>query len=387
MIEYLFWGSALLIAYTYAGFPLLLFVRARFGRRRPLCADITSSVSLIVVAHNEAAVIRAKLENLLALDYPRDRLSIIVASDGSDDGTNEVVAKYQTQGIRLLSLPRRGKIPTLNAAVRSATGEILAFSDANSIYRDNALRLLVRPFADASVGGVAGCQCYVSHGASNGATAGEQAYWNFDQWLKRWQSEAGSVTSATGAIYAVRRKLFEPVPNGVGDDAVISYRVVARGYRMVFEPHAVAYETVSPSTGAEFRRKARICARGLRGLMAIPQLFNPFRYGFYSLQLFSHKLLRWLMPWALITLFWTSLWLRSVSALYRVTAAMQLIFYGFALAVFMIQERKIAPMKILKVLTMPFYFCLANTACLLAQVWVVQGRRIDSWSVRRSENC
>ena len=386
MVELLFWISIATIIYTYLAFPALLFLRGWIWRRPVKRGAVTPTVTLIIAAHNEAAHIGRKLENLLSLDYPRDRLSIIVASDGSEDGTNEVVSQYEARGIKLLPLPRRGKIPTLNAAVFNSTSEILVFSDANSMYALRAIRVLVRPFADPSVGGVAGSQCYVRDLTGSSASMGERTYWNFDQRLKLWQSQSGSVTSATGAIYAIRRELFEPIPSGVGDDAVNSYRVVARHYRMVFEPKAIAYEPVAPSSSAEFQRKVRICVRGLRGLLAVPELLNPLRYGFYSLQLFSHKLLRWLMAWPLLALFFSSLWLSSTSSLYQIAASGQIIFYGLAVSVFLIRQWKIATAKIFKLLTLPFYFCLANSAFLVAQLRVVQGQRIDLWEVRRNQH-
>ena len=386
MVESLFWISVATIIYTYLAFPGLLFLRGRIWRCPVKRGLSMPTVSIIIVAHNEAAHIGRKLENVLALNYPRDLLNIIVASDGSEDGTNEIVSQYESKGIRLLALPRRGKIPTLNAAAFNATGEILVFSDANSMYAPRAIRALVRPFADPSVGGVAGSQCYVKDLDGSSTSLGEQAYWNFDQRLKQWQSQAGSVTSATGAIYAIRRELFQPVPSGVGDDAVISYQVVARHYRMVFEPTAFAYEPVAPSSSAEFQRKVRICVRGLRGLLAVPELFNPLRYGFYSLQLFSHKLLRWLMVWPLMALFLSSLWLASSGWFYEIAAFLQAVFYGLAFSVFLVRRRKIGTAKIFKLLSLPFYFCLANSAFLLAQLRVVQGQRIELWEVRRSEH-
>ena len=384
MAELLFWLSAGLVLYAYAGFPLLLLVRSRLCRQELRRAEITPLVSFIVVAHNEATVIRQKLENLLALDYPRDRVSVLVASDGSDDDTEALVEGYAGRGVRLLALPRRGKIPALNAAVAQAAGDILVFSDANSLYAPGALRALVRPFADSAVGGVAGSQHYVTRAGGSRAATGEHAYWNWDQRLKRWQSDAGSVTSATGAIYAIRRALFQPVPGGVGDDALVSYRVVARGYRFVFEPEAVAYEALAQSSRAEFRRKVRVCLRGLRGLLAMPQLLNPFRYGFYSLQLFSHKLLRWLLAWPLIMLLLASLALWPAGPLYQMAALVQVLFYGCALAVYLLLREERATSARAHLLTLPFYFCLANTACLLAQWQLVRGRSIDAWEVQRA---
>lgn len=384
-MEALFWLAASVVFYTYVGFPLVVLLRAHFRPNRPRSADVTPRVSLIIVAHNEARVIRRKLHNVLSLDYPKDRIEVIVASDGSDDGTNEIVAEYQDKGIVLAALPRRGKIPALNEAVPRARGEILVFSDANSMYVPGALRALVRPFADPRVGGVAGDQRYVKEGVVNSATGGERAYWSIDRTLKRWESRAGSVTSATGAIYAIRRGFFKPLPGGVCDDAIISYRVMAQGSRMVFEPRAIAYEHVAPSENAEFRRKIRVCARGLRALKEAPGLLNPFRYGFYAVQLLSHKLLRWLAVWPLAIVFLTSLRLRAVGGFYELLAVLQSAFYGLAAFTFLFRRNEFIAGRVMRVLTIPFYFCLANLAFLAAQIEFFRGQCIDSWEVRRAE--
>ena len=280
LLQVVVWTALGLIVYTYAGFPLLLMLRSL--RRRP-CAkrDVTPTVSLIVIAHNEETSIADKLDNVLSLDYPPDRLEVIVGSDGSDDATHAIVAQYANRGVVLCEFSRQGKIPALNATIPRANSEILVFSDANSMFLPDALRQLVRPFADPCVGAVAGNQRYSSdHG--NAASLGERLYWGFDRQLKRMQSVAGNVTSATGAIHAVRRELVYAVPPGVSDDFVISTRVIAQGYRLVFEPEAIACEAVAPSDAAEFGRKARVIARGLRGLWAVKELFNPLRYGFYG---------------------------------------------------------------------------------------------------------
>jgi len=380
MLETIFWVSVLLVFYIYLGFPLLLFVRAKLWRCPVRCADVQPTITVVIVAHNEAAGIRAKLDNLLTSNYPQDRLDIIIGSDGSDDGTNDIV--LQERRATLLALPRQGKIPALNAAVQRARGDILVFSDANSMYAPSAIRMLVRPFADPSVGGVAGSQRYVPDQRPSSASEGERAYWSFDETLKRWQAEAGSLTSSTGAIYAIRRELFKPVPSGVGDDAVISYRVVASGHRMVFAPAAVAFEPVAPSEDAEFQRKVRVCARGLRGLLVEPELFNPFRHGFYTVQLVSHKLLRWLGAWPLMATFVASLFLSSRRPIYGELALVQAGFYLAAGAV-VVLPKLLPGLPLGRILTLPFYFCLANVAFLAAQFKVVQGQHIDRWEVRR----
>lgn len=383
MLQVIFWASLVLIAYTYFGFPLLLFVRSRFLRKPPRSADITPHVTLLIVAYNEAEVIGSRLENVLAMDYPRDRLTVLVASDGSDDGTNEIVARYAPQGIRLLSFPRGGKIATINAAVQYAEGEILAFSDANSMCTPDALRRLVRPFADPQVGGVAGYQLYTTSRTTNPTGYGERAYSDVDQLWKEWQSAAGSVTQATGALYAIRRELFEPVPPEVGDDIVISFRVIAKGYRFVYEPRAVAMETVSHSAQGEFRRKVRLCVFGFAAIAACRELLNPFRYGFYSLQLFSHKVLRYLMPWPLMGLFVSSLLLSRTAPFFAALSLLQAAFYGMALAVALVPEA--TARRLPKVLTLPFYFCMAYAGSLRAQWITLLGRRWDHWTPRGAQ--
>ena len=384
MIQFLFWLAAVTVFYTYFGFPLLVLLRGILKRRSIQYGSITPSINVIIVAHNEAKIIGKKLDNLLSLDYPSDKMEIIVASDGSTDGTNEIVGNYENKGIKFLQLPRTGKIPALNEAVTHATADILIFSDANSMYKTDAIKKLVRPFVDSTVGGVAGNQSYDPDEGGNAASLGERLYWNFDQFLKKLQSKAGNVISATGAIYAIRRKLFKPVPTGVGDDAVISYRVISQGYRFVYEPDAVACETVAASPSAEFKRKVRVCVRGLQGLRVEPQLFNPFKHGFYSVQLFSHKLLRWLLPIPLLVLLVSSLWLSQVDPFFRIVAIAQVIFYGMALIAFLFRNKKIANQKIFKLFAIPFYFCLANVASLIALLRVMRGQRIDVWEQKRS---
>lgn len=371
-----FWGSVLLILYTYVLFPLLVLLRGLWFRKPYRRADITPRVSLLIAAHNEAKTIGAKLENILALDYPRDCLEIIIASDGSTDGTGAVVQQYAQRGVRLLDLPRLGKAPVLNAAAATANGQILVFSDANSMFAPDAIRELVRPFADPEVGGVAGNQRYLRQGADGG----EKSYWRFDRRLKQYQSEAGNAISATGAIYAIRRRLFEPIPGGVTDDFYTSTGVLVQGYRLVFAPDAVAYEPVAASSGREFERKVRVITRGLQAVILRRTLLNPFRHGFYALQLFSHKVLRRLMvfPLALIALLSPMLWKRG--PLYKVFTLAQAAFYGLALSYLPLKKTRLGRTKLL---TLPFYFCMVNVACFRAVLNLLRGRRIERWEPRR----
>lgn len=380
MIEFLFWSAAGLVAFTYVVFPLLVLLRGRVMRRPCTTAEITPRVSLIIAAHNEVDSIGKKLENVLALVYPRSQLEVIIASDGSNDGTDEVVRQHVGDTVRLLSLPRRGKASALNAAVAVSTAEILVFSDANSLYASDALRALVRPFADPKVGGVAGDQRYVADGELRGSGEGERRYWDLDRALKRAEGAAGNSISATGAIYAIRRSLFQDVPDGVTDDFVTSTRVIAQGSRLVFAPGAVALEPVASSSGLEFGRKVRIITRGLRGVLVMRELLNPFRFGFYSVQLFCHKLLRRFMVFPLLVLLFLNPFLLGEGDVYRWAMAAQVGLYGSSLAYLLLRNTRFGR---LKVLTIPFFFCLVNAAALVATWNVVRGYRIDRWEPKR----
>jgi cellulose synthase/poly-beta-1,6-N-acetylglucosamine synthase-like glycosyltransferase len=380
MRRILFWASVLTVLCTYLLFPLLVLVRALIRPRPHASADIRPSVSMIIAAHNESAGIGAKLENVLSLDYPPDRLEVVIASDGSDDGTDEIVQSYVDRGVRLLSLPRQGKAPALNAAVGAAQGEILVFSDANSLYAQDAIAALMRPFADPLVGGVAGDQRYVADGAGDAIAAGEQRYWNVDRMLKTAESRAGNVISATGAIYAVRRSLVRPVPDGVTDDFFTSTGVIAQGYRLVFAPDAVAFEPVARSAELEFGRKVRVITRGLRGVVLRRELLYPRRHGFYAVQLFGHKVLRRLMVFPLGVAAATSPLLWRQGRIYRVATVLQASVYGLGATGMLLARR---PLGRRKALVLPAFFCFVNVAALKATWNVLRGRRIDRWEPRR----
>lgn len=387
MIRLTFWAALATIAYTYVGFPLLVLVRARLRPRPPASAPIEPTVSIVLAAHNEAAAIGARLDNLVALDYPADRLSTIVASDGSDDRTVEIARRYADRRVHVLDLGRVGKADALNAAVEAADGEILVFTDANTMFEPGALRALVAPFADPEVGGAAGDQRYLPAGmAQVGGTstdaAGERTYWDLDRRVKLAESAAGSTVSATGAIYAIRRDLFEPVRAGVTDDFITSTAVVAQGRRLVFVPDAVAWEPVAGSDRLEYGRKVRIMTRGLRGVAVRRALLDPRRSGFYAVQLASHKILRRMMAVPLLALAATAGSLWGAGPIYRLTAlgaAAVTVLGGVGLA---------APTTRLgrhRLARLCGFFLLVNVASLQAAWNLATGRRIDRWEPRRSD--
>ncbi|MBW3541420.1 MAG: glycosyltransferase family 2 protein [Planctomycetes bacterium] len=401
--EFAFFICAVLIVYTYVLFPALVLLWSVVRRRRFVRGDEIPSVSLIIVGYNEAGAIGERIENALALEFPRDRLEVIVASDGSTDAMVQIARRFEPQGVRVLECPRRGKHAALNDAVDMASGEILAFSDAHSHFAPDALATLVRPFADPEVGCVAGNRVYMKrHRAAQprrtagqaatessaarpeaGTAAGERLYWSFDRILKLAETFTGSAISASGAIYALRRTLFRPVPPGVTDDFITSTQVVAQGYRLVFEPTAVAFEIVDGSSRHEFARKVRVITRGLRGVLTMRRLLNPFRYGFYSLELLSHKVLRRLMVFPLCGLLASSALLWPAGTFYRAVAVAQLA--GWLIASMGLWLSKTRAGR-LRLLALPAYFLLVNAASFLAAVNVARGRSFVVWDPGRTQS-
>lgn len=380
MSRLLFWGAAALISYTYAVFPVLVLARARLRPRGHQSAPITPTITVVIAAHEEEAVIGDKVENLLGLDYPGDRLQLLIASDGSTDGTVAAARARGDERVEVLDLPRTGKAGALNSAVARATGEILVFSDANSMFAPDALRRLAAPFADPSVGGVAGDQRYLPDADDGGVAKGERGYWDLDRAIKQAESAAGNVISATGAIYAVRRSLFGPVPDGVTDDFATSTAVIAQGRRLIFAPDAIAYEAVGGSAEIEYGRKVRVMTRGLNGVVLRRALLDPRRHGFYAVQLLSHKVLRRLMAVPLLVLAATALRLARRGPFYLAAATAQTAVYALGAAGLLLGRRAISRHRLL---ALPAYFCLVNLASLQAAANVVRRRPVDRWQPRR----
>lgn len=375
---WLFWGAVGTVLYTYVGFPILLVLRGLLLRRDIQRGTDLPNVSLIVVAFNEADYIVKKLDNAHAVDYPCEKLEIIVASDGSSDGMNELVEGYDSPQVRLLALPRRGKNPTLNAAVAAANGDVLVFTDADSMLGRDSLRHLVAPLSDPSVGGVAGDYHYESNSAEGG---GERTYWSFDRLLKEMESRAGSVISATGQLYAIRREIFKTVPSGVTDDFYTSVRVIGANKRLVFEPKAVVTGPVAASDDAEFQRKVRILTRGFNSVWESRHLLNPLHYGFYAVQLLSHKVLRRLMALPLVVTFLTAplLWRRGW--IYKLATLGQLGIHGLALVGYLLRGTTLGRKKLLSV---PFFFDMVNLAAVIALGNRLRGKRQDIWVTQRA---
>lgn len=375
-----FWGSAAVLVYTYVGFPALVLARPAV-RQRPLRPDPSATpptVTVLVAAHDEEAAIAEKVRNVLAQSPSVAGIQLIVASDGSTDGTVRAASGVDDPRVTVLDLPRGGKAAALNAGLDRATGDVVVFTDANSMLADHALAHLLAPFADPEVGGVAGDQRYL---ADDGTASGERAYWDLDRRLKVAQSRTGSITSATGALYAVRRELIGTVPDGVTDDFAVSTGVVDCGRRLVFAPGAVVHEPPATALSGEYRRKVRVMTRGLRGVALRSRLLDPRRTGFYALQLGSSKLLRRLSVFALLTSSASAGALRRDGPTYAVAAGGQAALLAGSGACLVLARTRLGRRRFV---ALPAYFAMVNVAALHASWNVLTGRRIDRWATQRA---
>ena len=385
MATYVFWVCAVLVAYTYALYPCVLFVayaiaQARTDlryltgreerRRRGLHPDALPRVTLIVPAYNEEAHIRDKIANVLALDYPTDRLQVILISDGSTDGTNDELRGVDAPHIEVLIRPQRtGKAGALNFAVAKARHEILVFSDASTLFAPDAIRQMVRHFVDPKVGVVCGALRFKGAGDFKQT---EGVYWRYETMLRLMEARMGATLTASGAIYAIRSHCYHPLAaEDVIDDFVIPMRARKQGFAVVFDPEAEAVEFAAASVKDEFTRRVRLAVGSFRALGEFSRVpMNPFA----TVSFFSHKFLRWVLPFLLIGLFTSTLFLLD-EPLYQVALYAQLGVYGLATLGLVFGERaRRVPLALLC-----YYLMAINVAFLVGFVRFLGGRRDTAW--------
>jgi cellulose synthase/poly-beta-1,6-N-acetylglucosamine synthase-like glycosyltransferase len=377
---FLFWTSLSLLFYSHLGYPLLLSAWARLGRHLVLKADCSPSVCLVIAAHNEAATITTKLENVLALEYPRDILDVIVVSDGSTDRTDRLVRSYADRGVRLITYqPWAGKAHAVNTGVASAQAEVVAFTDANVYLESRALRNLVRSFADSTVGAVCGEVVIIPAGAKSPAWEG--AKFRLDRLVRRGQSDVGSMVGADGAFYALRRRLFHPLrEDSIADDLMVPMQAVQEGYRVVYDPEARGTEKTVDTSAREFRRKARVIAGNLQALPRLRWAFDPFRHGNVCVHLLSWKMLKPLAPLFLACCLATSYMLADIS-LYRILLWAQLAFYSAAV-LGRLTDRS-PRLRRMRVFSLAYYCCAVWGACVVASWSLLLGWQTVKWSRER----
>lgn len=381
MLETLFFFFIFIILYVYLGYPLVITLLAAINRKTVTKDDnYEPSVSLIIAAYNEEAIIGEKLKNCLLLNYPKDKLEIIVFSDASTDRTAEIVKSFEQDHIILIDLTdRKGKTAGQNLAATQATGEIIVFSDANALYRENAIRKIVRNFNDPTVGCVCGELVYYSEDKSLIGDA-ENVYWDYEKFIKRQEDRAASILGANGSIYAVRKQLYSPLPEDIISDFIEPFKIIAQGYRVVYEPEAISSEGSTKNFIEEYKRKKRIINRSFYSLLHFSSFLNPFRYPLLSFQLFSHKILRWMIPVYLPIIFIVNLFLLK-SLFFQVIFGLQIIFYVTALLGYVLEKNRWHNIFFYA----PFYFCLVNIASLDAIINLfIKRKNVVTWNPIRA---
>jgi cellulose synthase/poly-beta-1,6-N-acetylglucosamine synthase-like glycosyltransferase len=377
--QILFWMSAVALAYSYVGYPLLLLIVAQFRSRPVQRAAGTPTVSVIISAYNEERDLERKLENTLALDYPKERLEIIVSSDCSTDRTDEIARSFGSRGVRVHRQPERlGKTAGQNAAVELATGEILLFSDATTHYNADVLRAMVPSFADPTVGCVAGRLIYVDSTASS-VGRGARSYWGYETFLKEHESRVCSLIGASGCLYAVRRSAYVPLYNEACSDFIIATKMVEQGLRAVFEPEAVCTEDTNRRTDKELGMRVRVITQTFTDLWRHRSMLNPLRSGFYAVQLWSHKVMRYQVPLFLLVALICSWLLIGRSPFFAAVFFAQIAFYALAAVGWIAEQLGVH----IRLLALPHYFVLANLASVLAFFKFLSGERYASWETAR----
>lgn len=344
-----------MILYVYFGYPVLLYILSLIRKKRVRKEHFYPAVSIIISAYNEEKAIGDKINSLLALEYPKTQLEILIGSDGSTDKTVEIISRYTNENIQLYPhSERQGKPSMLNRLALNATGEILVFTDARQRIDKNALKELVANFSDPTIGCVSAELLFVEE--SNNAAQGINLYWNYEKLLRNYESKIGSMLGATGAMYAIRKELLSELPKDlILDDVYIPLKIIEKGYRAIFEPLAKIYDRPAKEGREEFSRKVRTLAGNFQIFAYFKKLFNPFKSPI-SLQLFSHKFLRLMVPFLLLTTFLSNCFALD-NNFYKIILMLQIIFYIFA---FIGLVSKITN----RIFNIPYMFCVMNAAAV-----------------------
>jgi poly-beta-1,6-N-acetyl-D-glucosamine synthase len=380
LLAYTLYGIGVgILLHTYILYPIFLFILHRIGfaiKSSPkTLSEFLPSITLVIAAFNEEDVIEKKLKNCMELNYPMEKLKIIVSSDGSTDLTNKIVQDYVKRypRIELLELPRKGKFNAINEALSIIDSEIIVFSDANTIYKSDSVKFLVRHFTDSEIGCVCG-RLVFQNPSKVLSGEGESFYWKYETEIKKMESKFGWVAGANGAIYAARASLVEKLPlNTINDDFLISMRIVLRGKKCIYDENSIAYEDVAPTIEGEFIRHIRDGAGHYIAIIQLWHLMNPL-YGMRSFIFWSHRLLRWLAPFILISLFCGNLFLFGIP-FFNILFVLQLSFYILAFGGFVGRHKKLPV-----ILFIPFYFCNLNLALLFGFFRLLFGLQKTAWS-------
>lgn len=366
-----------IIIYTYAGYPISLFIFSILFPAKKLKVEMLPTVGLLIAAYNEEDNIESKITNSLQLDYPKDRLEIIVVSDGSTDRTDEIVKRYADLGVKLYRVEGRvGKTEARNQAVLANSNEIIVFSDATAEYEKNAIKELVSNFADDKVGMVSGNLIYRDSNNSSMGIA-TKLYWKYELLIKNSQARLKTLTGAIGCINAFRRELYTVLPQNIIEDFTEPLTIITKGYNIAYEQNAIAYERTTQKSSQEFNMRVRVIRGGMTGLLYAKRILNPFNFPHASFQLIGHKVLRWIMPLFLIFLLLiTSLGvIFANSSLLSILMVMQLIFYAVGTAGLVLNLKGVLK----KITLLPAYFIIVNLASLKALYLTVTTELEATW--------
>jgi cellulose synthase/poly-beta-1,6-N-acetylglucosamine synthase-like glycosyltransferase len=379
MLKVVFWISVGSLIYIYLGYPFIVNLFRHFSRNEVKKTPYLPEVTIVIAAYNEENHIGNTLANKLSLEYPREKVEIIVVSDGSTDRTDAIVKSYEGDGVRLLRQePRGGKTAALNMAIRESGGEIIVFSDANSLYATDALLHLTANFADDAVGYVTGKLIY---GKADGSTMGDgcSLYMRYENNLREAETCIGSIVGVNGGIDAVRKRLYEPMTPAQLPDFVLPLKVVEKGFRVVYEPDAILREDALKQTSDEYRMRVRVALRSLYAIVDMKHLMNPMKYGIFSWQFLSHKTLRYLAFIPLAIAYACGLALIGQGGAYLAAFATQTLLYLLAITGwFAVKANKES-----RFLYAPLYFCLLNVASADAFFKMLQGKRQVVWNPRK----
>ena len=385
----IFWILFLIVFYTFAGYALLLAVLLFFKNifsPKKTNPDIENTelphVCMFVTAYNESDYVDMKVKNMMELDYPHEKMQFLWITDGSNDGTPDILQKYPLMEVHHLP-ERNGKIHAMNRGMQFVKAPIVIFSDSNTILCREAVKIIVKTFGNPKVGCIAGEKRVLSKNTDNAAGSGENLYWKYESWVKRMDSELNSAVGAVGELFAIRTQLFEEVENDtILDDFIISLRIAEKGYRIAYTPDAYAMETASVNVAEELKRKVRIAAGGLQTIKRLRSLLNPFKYGLLSLQYISHKVLRWtIAPIALFCLPLVNLIILLITPesnnflFYLYFFCFQVLMYLLALLGWLLEQQKIR----FKVLFVPYYFTAMNYASIRGWVRFLKGKQSVNW--------
>jgi cellulose synthase/poly-beta-1,6-N-acetylglucosamine synthase-like glycosyltransferase len=377
-MQIVFWGSVFLVLYPFIVYPVLVSLWGRVFPRPVRRAPIEPTVTVLIPAYNEADVIANTLEAMLAQDYPAGKMDILVVSDGSSDGTDEIVAGFASRGVRLLRQEGRGgKALALNAAVRQATGEIIVFCDANAQFAPQAVRTMVRNFADPQVGYATGSLRLLSAEPTL-AGSGISSYMRYENHLREAETRVGSVIGVNGGCDAVRRSLYSDIPGHLITDFVLPLRVIASGSRVVYDPDAISSEVANDQLKSEFGMRVRVALRALQGLTHMRRLFNPLRFPGVAFCLVSHKVVRYVAFVFLVTALLSNIWLALWSPFYTVLLVAHFACYALALC----GVAGVGHGRLKKLTVVPAYLLVSYSAFALAMFRFLRGQSMATWRPR-----